>query len=379
MLMRTTGTLTFHAAHNYGSMLQAFALQQYLLGLGCANEIIDLRPAAQARMYRPFSLLPAKSLPNFVQNLLDLRFKPALDRKWRRFERFLRTDLRCTRHYASYGELVRDLPACDRYITGRDQVWNVSAGDFDWSYFLPFAQGNALSYAPSFGPGSCRPAVADAKDRICACLSRFKAISVRESGSAAILKEVCGLDAEVLVDPTLLLTREEWVSRMPAMDPVRPGYILVYSPSVYTREMLRTVRRVARQTGRRVVLTNPIDGRLRFEAAGFDKVFDCGPWEFLHWLRSADLVMTTSYHAVVFSLLFERPFYAVRDYRDNRMDQLLTSTGLTDRLIASDADGWASGDPFSVDFSAVAPFLEAERRRSRAFLLKNLDLDDGTL
>lgn len=377
--MRTTGTLTFHAAHNYGSMLQAYALQQYLLGLGCENEIIDLRPAAQARMYRPFSLLPAKSLPHFLQNLLDLRFKPALDRKWRRFEAFRSRELRCTRYFASREELARDLPPYDTYIAGSDQIWNVSAGDFDGSYFLPFARGNALSYAPSFGPGGCRAALEARKEEICACLSRFKAVSVRERGSAALLKEICGIDAEVLVDPTLLLTREEWEARMPALDPIRPGYILIYSPSVYTRPMLRTVREAARRTGRRVILTNPIDGRLRFEALGFHKRFDCGPWEFLHVLRSADLVMTTSFHAVVFSLLFERPFFAIRDYRDNRMDHLLSSTGLSGRLIASDASGWAAGDPFSVDFRAVAPFLERERRRSRDFLLKNLDIDDGTL
>ena len=373
--MRTTGTLTFHAAHNYGSMLQAYALQQYLLGLGFANEIIDLRPAAQARMYAPFRLLPAKSFPNFLQRLLDLRFKPALDRKWRRFEAFLSRDLRCTRPCAGGVEL----PRFDAYIAGSDQIWNLSAGDFDWSFFLPSVEGDAISYAPSFGPGGCRPALERERDRVRTCLSRFKALSVREAGSAALLKEICGLEAEVLVDPTLLLTREEWLSRIPALPPVRPGYILVYSPSVYTRAMLRTVRQAARRTGRRVILTNPIDGKLRFAALGFEKAFDCGPWEFLHLLRSADLVMTTSFHAVVFSLLFERPFYAIRDYRDNRMDHLLSETGLSGRLIGSDALGWEAADAFSVDFSGVAPFLERERDRSRTYLLKNLGSDDRTV
>ena len=372
--MMTTGTLTFHAAHNYGSMLQAYALQHYLSSLGIANEIIDLRPAAQAGMYRPFRLLPAKSFPNFLQHLLDLRFKKALDRKWARFERFRAEELRCTRPFLSGEELMRDLPVFDDYLVGSDQVWNVEAGDFDWSYFLPFAAGNALSYAPSFGPGGCRSGLESCRDRVKDCLSRFKAVSVRERGGAALLKELCGIDATVLVDPTLLLSREEWESHLGDASPVRPGYILLYSPSVYTPEILRMAREAAHKTGRRVLLTNPIDGRLRFAALGFDKVFDCGPWEFLRLLHDADLVLTTSFHAVVFSLLFERPFYAFRDYRDQRIGDLLSATALTDRLLRPGETGWE--DPFHADFSAVAPFLAQERARSRDFLLQNLSRHD---
>lgn len=366
----TTGTLTFHAAHNYGSMLQAYALQRFLLGLGFDNEIIDLRLPAQKAMYPPFRVFPTKSFPNLIQHLLDLRFKPAFDRKYRRFERFQAEELRKTAEFHSGEELSRMAPPFDYYITGSDQVWNVEAGDFDWSYFLPFAAGNAVSYAASFGPGGDRCEVGPARERMSRCLSRFKAISVREEGSAAMVKEMTGLDALVLADPVFLLSREEWESRLESLPPVRPGYILVYSPSVYTPLTLRLVRETARRTGRRVVLTNPIDGRLRFKAMGFEKAFDCGPWEFLQWLRGADLVMTTSFHAVAFSLLFERPFLTLGGRPDNRIDALLSRVGLESRRMA---DCIPDGiDLFSVDFSAVVPFLERERARSREYLLKNL-------
>lgn len=372
--MTTTGTLTFHAAHNYGSMLQAYALQRFLLSLGFDNEIIDLRLPAQKAMYPPFRVFPVKSFPNLLQHLLDLRFKSSFDRKYRRFERFLSEDLRKTGEFRSGEELARNVPPFDFFITGSDQVWNVGAGDFDWSYFLPFATGNAVSYAASFGPDGARRDVGSVRDRMGRHLSRFKAISVREEGSAAVVREMTGLDASVLADPVLLLGREEWESRLESLPPVRPGYILVYSPSVYTPETLRMVRETARRTGRRVVLTNPIDGKLRFKSLGFKKAFDCGPWEFLQWLRSADLVMTTSFHAVAFSLLFERPFLTLGSRPDNRIDSLLSRVGLESRRMTECIPEGI--DPFSVDFSAVAPFLERERARSREYLLKNLCPND---
>ena len=369
--MVTTGTLTFHAAHNYGSMLQAYALQRFLLGLGFANEIVDLRLPSQREMYEPFRVLPAKSAANFLQHLLDLRFKPALDRKYRRFEQFLSDDLQKTAEFGSGEELERAVPPFDYFIAGSDQIWNLTAGDFDWSYFLPFAQGNALAYAPSLGPGGQRVRKEANWDRVRDCLSHFKAVSVREQGSAALLEKMTGIRAEVLVAPTMLLTRGEWDACLASRPSVRPGYILVYSPAVYTREMLRTVRETARRTGKRVVITNPVDGRLRFATLGFEKAYDCGPWEFLQLVRSADLVMTTSFHAVVFSLLFERPFFAYRDYGDNRIDHFLSLTGMEDRLIRTDARELVA-DPFAVDFGAVPAILERERARSRDYLLQNL-------
>ena len=134
------------------------------------------------------------------------------------------------------------------------------------------------------------------------------------------------------------------------------------------------VHEMARRTGRRVVLTNPIDGRLRFQATSFKKAFDCGPWEFLQWLRGADLVMTTSFHAVAFSLLFERPFLTLGSRPDNRIDSLLSRVGLESRrMVKCIPDGI---DLFSVDFSAVAPFFERERTRSREYLLKTLCPND---
>lgn len=145
--MKHIGIITFHAAHNYGSLLQNYALQQTLLNIGCKPITINLRTERQKEQYSPFK--PFSQLIDKKRVVLSLAFWPwkkHLKNKAMLFEKFLADDLALTEE-CSNAEDIKALPSYDVYIAGSDQCWNVRAKDFDWSYFLGFV----CSYPPPKG------------------------------------------------------------------------------------------------------------------------------------------------------------------------------------------------------------------------------------
>ena len=149
--MKKVGIITFHASHNYGSMLQAYALQQVVLSLGHECEIINFRTKAQKKFYLPFFLHEGWAI-----KLKAIRYpRLAIDsiRKYWNFENFLKEKYTLSlRTYASSEELKEDVLDYDCYISGSDQIWNTSCCDFRTSYFLDFViKGKRIAYAPSMG------------------------------------------------------------------------------------------------------------------------------------------------------------------------------------------------------------------------------------
>ena len=137
-----TGTITFHASHNYGSMLQAYALQQILIKELCVeNEIINFRSEAQKRYYQ----LQDKKNITLKQKILKLFIgnnDNALEKKFLLFENFLKEELILSQEFNNEDEVVEYSKKFDYLITGSDQIWNTYCLDFSWLYYLPFANGN---------------------------------------------------------------------------------------------------------------------------------------------------------------------------------------------------------------------------------------------
>lgn len=132
-----TATLTFHASHNYGSMLQAYALQQILYNLGVENEIINLRTDIQKGLIPPQLQWchPCSSLVKLLRHPIR---SIALQRKYHRFEKFLVEQLHLTPELSSKKEVEIYLSKheYDALIVGSDQIWNPACWDFDTSYLL---------------------------------------------------------------------------------------------------------------------------------------------------------------------------------------------------------------------------------------------------
>ena len=358
----TTATITFHAPHNYGSMLQAYALQYTLGRLGFDNEIINLRTPRQRAMYGPVSHCPESGAKNLVRRVMAAPFMGGLRKRYGLFEKFLQDNLKLTKEYDSLEELKRADLRYDCFISGGDQIWNTAPTDFDWSYYLPFVkEGIRISYAVSMGPRS-REQVTE-RETVRKYLSAYDHISVREEETRKLVEELTGKKAELVLDPVLLLEPEEWDKHLDPNPIIKGDYILLYTPG-FNKETFDAASKIRRITHLPVI--NTIFKPQSLLYPDIKHKFDVGPWEFLNLLKYSKMVVSGSYHAVIFSMLYDKDFIAVNGARDNRMRTMLENTGLLGQAIPSDSINQDTLSP--CDFTRANVYIRQERTKSVEFL-----------
>lgn len=367
------GKLTLDGYFNYGNLLQNYALQQVLLQYADTVDTIWHSPYN----FMPKSFWkwgwkePIKYLINWKQfrsKFLSGEYGVEMVRQgklrdWA--DRYIHF-----RHDVS--QLKNIAGEYDYFVTGSDQVWNPYFNDTNYlkANFLLFAPSEKrISYAASISS----PAIP--KEEIPIYKEGFEGmhgLSVREKAGADLVKQISGRDAEVHVDPTLLLTTEEWdkVSRMPSW--YHGGkYILTYflgdRPDA-------AIQKVAEEAGLPVV--NLLDTKVYGH-------YVTGVDEFLWAIKHASLMYTDSFHGTVFSILYRTPFVvcnrlgdAVTEKMGSRIDTLLGLFGLEDRRGTKD-NGYSIMRPTDApDWSNVDVVLEGERERSRAYMNKMLGVSE---
>jgi len=359
-----TATITFHASHNYGSMLQAFALQQAIRRLGHENKIINFRTQQQRNQYaRPYDK-QENGLKKLARIMLSLGHIHSLDKKYDLFECFLKEQLDLTEQYSSLEELVEAHFDFDCYISGGDQIWNTSPADFNWSYFLPFVkQGKRISYAVSMGPHADQQV--QERQKIQKLLSHYDHISVRETGTRQLIQSMTEKDVTISLDPAFLLSQEEWATKYRNLPLPSGEYILMYSP-VYNKDVYSISQKIAKKWHIQVICTTFVPQTLLYPSLKL--YLATGPWEFLNLLANAKLVISGSFHALVFSILFQTPFFAVNGDKDNRMHTLLKTFGLANRTITSSNYVEKMRTAFECNFGNTKNILEKERFRSLQYL-----------
>lgn len=364
--MTKIGILTFHGAHNYGSVLQSYASVHTLRKLGYQPEIINLRNRAQLDAYRIFNT------GSRIYNLFRVLIYPRLASRKRKFEHFINKVLPVSpREYRSGAELNVDELDYDIYYTGSDQVWNPACQDFEPAYYLDFVKNRrpTVAYAPSLGKGRF-----DEEDKamIAALLPGVDHVSCREESGVRLLAELGRKDAVQVCDPVLLLTKEEW-SEFAVAPRRKKKYILAYflNNNHGDRSQLDALRR---KTGFDVILLN--DYIKDFFKPGIRMKLDASPQEFLGLIRDAEIVYTNSFHATAFSVIFRKEFYTaiaasenVHNNNDSRKIDFLKSLGLEDRLIRN---GETIGSRHVVDYGSVEPKLAGLREKSLNYLTNAL-------
>ncbi|WP_304649773.1 polysaccharide pyruvyl transferase family protein [uncultured Duncaniella sp.] len=329
--MKNIGIITFHAAHNYGSMLQNYALQQAIMKLSDKYyvETINMRSIRQIEQYNYFKA-PWKyqDKKRILLSILYAPFFKALKMKYRLFEEFLANNISLSMQVDELSENTALSKKYDAIIAGSDQIWNITAYDFSWNYFLDFIHGDIrkISYAASMGtaPASQMQLYMQKKEFLRELLNSFYAISVREQKTASAISSLTDgkIRPEVVPDPTLLLSSKEWESLVPSESIVRGEYIFLYNP-YYLSEVYTQAMELKKATGLPVVVSN-INTRSIIPSIRFNLKLCSGPIEFLNLVKNAKYVIGKSFHLAVFSTLFSKNFIAVNGMNDSRLNNYLS-------------------------------------------------------
>lgn len=356
-------TITCSNSDNYGARLQALALATCLREAGHDAQVLDYRPAyLRARR----SVWPARlSLREYASALRHYRLFRDGVRRHAMFEAFSQRHMPLTaRTYNNITELRAHVTEADALIAGSDQIWNPTMlNGSDASFYLDFGPESAkrISYAASFGVAELSE---DDMHALRKRLQRFDAVSVREPSGAAIVEKASGKPAFVAVDPVFLQGRDYW-DRLARPADEKPGYVLVYD-FLDSRNVRTAALTAARALGCRVAGVGP--RRLRYAHSNH---LMASPEQFVGLIRGARCVVSNSFHATAFAMIFERDFIVAdrEDGLNERMHALLARYGLERRIAGRCAD--VAAEP--IDYSAVRPLLEADIQASRRFLTQALD------
>jgi len=258
-------------------------------------------------------------------------------------------------------------------IVGSDQVWNPKFNRLREVDLLNNVDNNKrISYAASFGVSNIDD---KSKEKVKKEISKFKAISVREDRGKEIIEELTDRkDVEVLIDPTMLLTYEEWdkVSKKPKQLDKLNGkkYILNYFLGKLSNERMKEIERVAKENNCEII--NILDKKNPF--------YECGPSEFLYLEKHAFLICTDSFHSSVFAILYGRPFIVFDREQEgvasmnSRLDTLINKFKLKNRRYN---DKNITKENLNHDYTEAYKILEKEREKSKKFLMKALDIKES--
>lgn len=358
-----TGILTFVHTINYGALLQAYAMQALLEKNGIDSEFIDYICPSVRRQHDPKMLWSKLKLKNKILFPFLYCIYSKTQKKFAEFEKeYLRfSDVQYNRENISL-----TIDNYDSFLVGSDQVWNTDITGGDMTYFLDFIpdKNKKLTYAASMGTadfpeqyrGKCYELVRD-----------FAFVNVREkAGRQALISN--GISAECVLDPTLMLDKEQWLQFV-GERPHKNKYIFKYMPPS-DAEVIRKIRAYARKNGYEVFQAKRGIKPIR----GFKTITALSPTEFLTWLYHAELVISGSFHGVCFSVLFEKPFWAVSFNNNNklmgRIDNILCELGLTERKYRNDIDFTDK----KIDFAAANKKLNELKNASMEILKRTMQV-----
>lgn len=355
--MKRVGILTINDNDNYGNRLQNYAVQEYLKKNNYIVETITNRKG-----------IIGKNIVNEKIKIFIKRFFP--QRKFKRitcFNRFNK-NIDFSKIYIDLNNVPTNLTdKYDYFFTGSDQVWNPTFGRMSDIDFLTFASKEKRnSFSASFGINKIPEEMKEYyKDK----LNNMKNISVREDSGKEIIKELTGrTDVEVLVDPTMLLSSDEWdkVARRPKQLKT-DKYILNYFLGEMSEECKEEINRIAVQNECQVInILNPKDS-----------FYETGPSEFLYLEKNAFLVCTDSFHSSVFSIIYDTPFIVFERNKkgeipmNSRIETLLSKFHLEDRKF----QGKITQQLLTANYKEAKEILEVEKEKSIQFLREALELE----
>lgn len=374
------GILTLPLHTNYGGILQAYALQSVLNSLGHEAVLINLPVARKGHKTR---------IIEFSKRLIKkfLLFKSTPLNAWptekeikiiaKNIIPFIQQHL-CVIECGDKKYLldVTIKEGLEGYIVGSDQVWRPAYSATVSSFFLDFlpnTQFIKISYAASFGI-DVWPFTEEDSAKFGKLLNAFKAVSVREDSAVALCKTHWGIDAKLVLDPTLLLDKQDYINFCDLKSDGNNKDIMVYildkNPS--------KVNIVKEVSGILDLSINEVGAKDKFWNVGSKEIEKCVVPPVSEWISgfmNAEFVVTDSFHGMVFSILFEKPFICIGNKMRGitRFTSLLKLFKLEDRLIYSFDDFDCNIINKPIDYKQVNYIRQQEKIKSILFLSKALE------
>lgn len=356
--MKSVGILTINDYNNYGNRLQNYAVQEAIRHCGCKAETIQNKKGYYNGNHK---VLLKNNIKNFIKKYSN---KPNHKRSSSFLEFNKNIDMSSIMIDLKHIDMMLS-KKYDYFITGSDQVWNPKFERLTDIDLLSFANDNQkISFSASFGISALPE---DKKEYTKQNLQTFKAISVRENAGKKIVEELTDrTDVEVLVDPTMLLSAEEWdkISKKPK-NLKNNKYILNYFLGELPESWRKEINRVAKENNCEVInILNPND-----------PFYQTGPSEFLYLEKNAFLVCTDSFHSSVFSIIYDTPFIIFERQdklvsMNSRIDTLLSKFNLQNRRFNEKI----TEDLLRCNYKDAKRTLEKEKEKSFNFLRRALDI-----
>lgn len=361
--------ITLQYIHNYGSVLQAYASQCLFEKAGYEVEVVDyIRPncrketilAEQAK-----ADCQNKGIKSYyiIRSILYHKRRYNFRRYDEIFQTFIKKHIHLSKPYADVKSLMQDPPMADIYCTGSDQMWNsIWNGGILKEHFLAYAPAGKkrIAFATSFG----RTDLDQKEIEITrAFIQQYNAISVREESALALLKKMDYANAVHVLDPTLIMSADEWLSQLSIHAQKNFRYVLVYNLNDNLL-LEKFALKIARENNIRLLKIG-LYWRAYFRPG---KTISLPPVEtFLSLIKNADYIVTDSFHGTAFSLSFNKQvFVFYPDRFSTRLQSILSLTHQEHRAVSDCTANWKKIKP--IDYTEVNTILARERQKARRFI-----------
>lgn len=341
------GIITFHSSHNYGSVLQAYAMVKVMQKMGLDAELIDFRHPRTTDMYEWSLWSPYK---NWKWNLKELVLRGLFGFGKKReqvFSDFIENVLKKSKRVKDKND-VPDI--YDILVCGSDQIWNpLASGENDPIYYLDFGTTTCkFSYAASSGSvrfGDKNP------NQFKKYLSNLKSIGVREQFMQEYIKEEFGLASEVNPDPTFLLSTSEWSEIEKPYNGLPDNYLLIYTIEKAEETVIFANQVAAFLKLPTVQISNDRELKVLPHKVVDYKLLDVSPQQFLWLFHHASFIVTNTFHGNMFSVIFRKNFvhYAIKS-DDSRITTLHNAIGLNPDIMFY-PNNQIDNIQFKIDFS----------------------------
>ena len=366
------GLLTLPVVYNYGGILQAFALYTSINRLGAECVFLDVDWPVYPYYRRPLTVLKrivnrvtGKKKSEIIPYWRSKRTERIISQNTRVFvEKYIANKTRPIIHFSA------DLDKYDAYVVGSDQVWRKSSVLNIYNYLFDFVGSNKKksSYAASFGVDYWEFSTKATK-QIMKYLSEFDTITVRESSAVSMIKDKLNLEAHHVLDPTLLLTKEDYNSLL-STECEENNKSFVFSYILDRNNEKNEAVQILSSFKKIPVVDIMPHSELSYFHSPKDHVY-APVEEWLRNFRDCEMIITDSFHGTVFSIIYNKPFYVLTNKKrgNTRMECLLKMFGLSDRMIGNKNEIEIK-DSEEIDWNQVNQLWNNYRSKSLEYLKK---------